>query len=118
VLTISKILIHILCKMVPANAPLSPCRQIRLAQLKEAAKKPKYGTVRSILRDAFVREVTEASRDCWVVVLLDQEKWVLLDLPLSETLSVSGGSSATWYRLIACQGSLSPLHAGSWAARW
>lgn len=53
---------------------LETYRQIRLAQLKEAAKKQRYGTVSSIQRADFLREVTESSRDSWVVVLLNQEK--------------------------------------------
>ncbi len=66
-----------------------PCRQIRLAQLKEAAKKPRYGKISSIVRNQFVREVTEASRDCWVVVLLSQERCVCCNLSCHETLPES-----------------------------
>ncbi|CAL8464062.1 g3597 [Coccomyxa elongata] len=53
---------------------LETYRQIRLAQLKEAANRRRYGTVSSIQRADFVREVTEASRECWVIVLLNQDK--------------------------------------------
>jgi hypothetical protein len=45
-----------------------------------AARRPRYGTLATIKRDQFVVEVTEASRECWVVVLLYQEKCALLSL--------------------------------------
>ncbi len=51
------------------------CRQERLRQLKEAAQRPKFGSMGSIARDEFVSQVTEGSRDNWVVVLLYQERY-------------------------------------------
>jgi hypothetical protein len=50
------------------------CRQQRLQQLREQAARPMFGKVGRIAREQFVREVTEASRDCWVVVHLFQDK--------------------------------------------
>lgn len=64
----SKVCLHV------RSAALCGCRQIRLAQLKEAANRRRYGIVSSIQRADFVREVTEASRECWVIVLLNQDK--------------------------------------------
>lgn len=71
--------------MVSATLCVS-LRQIRLAQLKEAAKRPQFGTLGVIQRDDFVQEVTEASRECWVVVLLNQEKCARLGRRSTHTI--------------------------------
>ena len=53
------------------------CRKERLRQLKQAAQRPRFGSLGSISRNDFVSQVTEGSRDNWVVVLLHQERCAL-----------------------------------------
>lgn len=45
-------------------------RERRIAELKALASKSRFGDVYQLVRADFVREVTEGSADCWVVVLL------------------------------------------------
>ena len=52
---------------------LPSSRQQRLRQLRTAAARPTHGKVGRIAREQFIGEVTEASRDCWVVVHLFQD---------------------------------------------
>ncbi len=49
-------------------------RQERLKQLKEAAQRPKFGSLGSISRDEFISQVTEGSCNNWVIVLLFHER--------------------------------------------
>ena len=58
-------------------------RQQRLQQLKAAAKPLTFGSVGKITREQFVSEVTEASRECWVIVHLYKDKYA----PLTERLT-------------------------------
>ena len=48
-------------------------RKKRLAELREAAKVAKFGSIISISGSDFVREVSQAPPDVWVVVLLYKE---------------------------------------------
>lgn len=47
-----------------------------MEELKSAAVKNRYGDVVEIVKDDWVREVTECSNACWVVVLLYQNSVV------------------------------------------
>lgn len=49
---------------------LNEYRQRRLAELKQAQVRNRFGEVVEIVKDDWVREVTECSRSCWVVVHL------------------------------------------------
>ena len=64
------------CERIDIYQRATACRQERLRQLKDAAQRPKFGSVGCIARDEFVSQVTEDSRDSWVVVLLHQERCV------------------------------------------
>jgi len=46
------------------------CRQQRLRELREASTRPTTGTLELIRSSEFREKVTNASKDCWVVVLL------------------------------------------------
>ena len=50
------------------------CRKERLKQIQEEASKMRFGRVLKIVREEFVREVTQASQQCWVVVHLYKDK--------------------------------------------
>ncbi len=50
-------------------------REQRLKQLKEEATSRGYGAVISIVREQFVAEVTQGSKDVWTVVHLYKDKW-------------------------------------------
>ncbi|KAG8482965.1 hypothetical protein CXB51_022000 [Gossypium anomalum] len=52
---------------------LEEYRKKRLAEMKEAAKVSKYGSVMQISGSDFVREVSQAPQDVWVVVFLYKE---------------------------------------------
>lgn len=52
-------------------------RKKRLSELREAAKVKRYGTVTPISGSDFVREVTQASAEDWVVVCLYKDGYVL-----------------------------------------
>lgn len=52
---------------------LDDYRQKRIAEMKEKAKTEKFGTVQNLVRADFVREVSDASKECWVVVHLHQD---------------------------------------------
>ncbi|KAK8710290.1 hypothetical protein V6N13_145622 [Hibiscus sabdariffa] len=52
---------------------LEEYRKKRLAEMREAAKVSKYGSVMQISGSDFVREVSQAPQDVWVVVLLYKE---------------------------------------------
>jgi hypothetical protein len=45
-------------------------RKKRLEELKEVARKPRFGSVLPIVGADFVREVSQAPPDVWVVVFL------------------------------------------------
>lgn len=49
-------------------------RQQRLKQIQEEASKRRFGSVLKIVREQFVAEVTEASKQSWVVVHLYKDK--------------------------------------------
>ena len=51
------------------------CREQRLKQLKEDAANRGYGAVISIVREQFVSEVTQGSKDVWTVVHLYKDKY-------------------------------------------
>ena len=70
---------------VSAPPSTAACRQERLKQLQAAAQRSKFGSLGSILRDEFVSQVTEDSRDSWVVVLLYQERYACSAQPNSST---------------------------------
>lgn len=48
-------------------------RKKRLAEMREAVKISKYGSVMPISGSDFVREVSQAPQDVWVVVILYKE---------------------------------------------
>lgn len=48
-------------------------RKKRLAEMKALAAKSKFGSVLPLERPDYVREVTEASNDCYVVLHMHQE---------------------------------------------
>lgn len=52
---------------------LESYRNKRLAEIKAAAEKNKYGRIFPLARCDFVREVTEDSKNAWVVVFLYQD---------------------------------------------
>lgn len=55
------------------NRALEEYRQKRLEELKSQQKKEKYGGLYLIEKHDFVREVTEASNNCYIVLFLHQE---------------------------------------------
>jgi hypothetical protein len=48
----------------------SSCRKKRVAELREVARKARFGSVQSITGSDFIREVSQAPPDVWVVVHL------------------------------------------------
>ena len=56
-------------------------RKQRIAEMKAAAAKNKFGTLRELSRSDYVKQVTEASKDHWVVLLMHQDRCVSEDLP-------------------------------------
>ena len=54
-------------------------RKKRLAELREAAKVAKFGSIIPISGSDFVREVSQAPPDVWVVVILYKEGYSLID---------------------------------------
>jgi hypothetical protein len=52
---------------------LEAYRQKRLAEMKAMAARNKFGSVFPLSRDDFVREVTEGSKESWVIVFLFQD---------------------------------------------
>lgn len=65
-----------MCTALPATdvrgSGARGCRRKRLAEMKAAAKKNKFGSVLPLERPEYVREVTEASNECWVVLHMHQ----------------------------------------------
>lgn len=61
----------------PEISGINQRRQERLRHLQRAAGRPKFGAVTRIARDQFIGQVTEASRECWVVVHLSQDTCAL-----------------------------------------
>lgn len=55
------------------NRALEEYRQKRLVELKQQQKKEIFGGLYLIEKHDFVREVTEASKKCYVVLFLHQE---------------------------------------------
>ena len=55
-------------------------RKKRLAEMREAAKVAKFGSVIPITGSDFVREVSQAPSDVWVVVILYKEGYFMRDL--------------------------------------
>lgn len=49
---------------------LEEYRQKRIAEMKELANKSKYGEVREISAEDYVKEINEAGEDIWVVLHL------------------------------------------------
>jgi len=52
-------------------------RKKRLAEIQEAAKVLRYGSVTPISGSDFVREVSQAPSDVWVVVILYKDGYAL-----------------------------------------
>lgn len=52
---------------------LDDYRAKRIAEVRAAAARNKYGAVMPLSREDFVREVTEGSKEAWVVLLLFKE---------------------------------------------
>lgn len=71
------------CVRVGAWLALSmfACSKKRLAELKQQARLAKFGSVLPLERPDYVREVTEASNKCWVVLHMHQEQYVLPPAP-------------------------------------
>ena len=55
-------------------------RKKRLAEMREAAKVAKFGSVIPITGSDFLREVSQAPSDVWVVVILYKEGYFMRDL--------------------------------------
>jgi hypothetical protein len=55
-------------------------RKKRLAEMREAVKVAKFGSVIPITGSDFVREVSQAPSDVWVVVILYKEGYFMRDL--------------------------------------
>ncbi|PUZ41756.1 hypothetical protein GQ55_9G530100 [Panicum hallii var. hallii] len=53
-----------------ASVPVPGQRKMRLAELREAAKAARFGSILPITGSDFVREVSQAPSDIWVVVFL------------------------------------------------
>ena len=53
-------------------------RKKRLAEMQEAVKIPRFGSVIPISGSDFVREVSQAPSDVWVVVILYKEGYDLI----------------------------------------
>ena len=53
-------------------------RKKRLAEMKEAAKVLRFGSVIPISGSDFIREVSQAPSDVWVVVILYKEGYAIL----------------------------------------
>lgn len=49
------------------------CRKKRLSEIKEAAKVAKFGSIIRISGSDFIREVSQAPPEIWVVVILYKE---------------------------------------------
>ena len=52
-------------------------RQKRIAEMKAEASREKFGQVIQISKPDFIKEVTEASQEVWVVVHLFKDPYVL-----------------------------------------
>lgn len=61
-------------------------RKKRLTELREAAKVAKFGSIMPISGSDFVREVSQAPSDVWVVVLLYKEGYSLFHSELFDYL--------------------------------
>ena len=61
-------------------------RKKRLAEMREARLKARFGDVREIVKVDYVRECTEASKDCWVVIHLYEDHVVGCEL-LNEAMA-------------------------------
>lgn len=57
-------------------------RKKRLTELREAAKVKRYGSVTPISSSDFMREVTQASAEDWVVVCLYKDGYVFFVIVL------------------------------------
>lgn len=53
-------------------------RKKRLVEMREAAKVAKFGSVIPISGSDFVREVSQAPQEVWVVVMLYKDGYVLI----------------------------------------
>ena len=69
------------------NKAIEFYRQQRLAELKQAAVRNRYGEVTEIIKDEWIREVTEGSNACDVLVHLYQDSMVECQL-MDEVLRV------------------------------
>uniref|UniRef100_A0A0E0K1S0 Phosducin domain-containing protein n=1 Tax=Oryza punctata TaxID=4537 RepID=A0A0E0K1S0_ORYPU len=61
---------------------LEQYRRMRLAELREAAKAAKFGSIVPITGSDFVREVSQAPSDVWVVVFLYKDGYSRILLPI------------------------------------
>jgi hypothetical protein len=66
---------------------LEEYRQKRLNEMKEEIFRARFGDVNEITKDEWVKQVTEASRSCWVVVHLYQDSVIECRL-LEESLQI------------------------------
>lgn len=57
-------------------------RKKRLAEMREAVKISRFGSVIPISGSDFVREVSQAPPDVWVVVILYKDGYLILPFPL------------------------------------
>ena len=69
-----KAIIHMSTQACRALKDFKLGRKERLKQMKEDASKRRFGSVLKIVREQFVQEVTEASRQCWVIAHLYKDK--------------------------------------------
>lgn len=76
-------------------------RKKRLAEMKEAAKVSKYGSVMQISGSDFVREVSQAPQDVWVVVFLYKEGYFTFQILLASYTSFSyqNCDKFVWYNI-------------------
>lgn len=70
-------------------------RKRRLTEMRDAAKVARFGSVMQISGSDFVREVSQAPEDVWVVVLLFKEGYV----PSSKICFFFNGTTPFFYRL-------------------
>lgn len=52
-------------------------RQQRLDQMRQAMSEDKFGEIQHIYKTDFIREVSDASKDVWVVAFLYKESYVI-----------------------------------------
>ncbi len=72
-----------------SSSSSSSCRKKRVAELREVARKARFGSVQSITGSDFIREVSQAPPDVWVVVHLYKDGSVLFFLVMITSLPSS-----------------------------